>query len=202
MEPRYSPTTSGAKVFAAVAEQPRGLERMARILSSPPGDRHAIFRCFAEEAGDEPGELAAYYSSWCEGRIVVCPERYGASLALAELCRAGIKVHVSSATPTIPLRSMILRRYWAGCFDGVHGGYGAKRENLEAILRQECFILSSLAMVGDGIDDREAALAVGCKFIGIGGGTLASVDPDGEWLDSLECLWPLFKNDAAKETQV
>lgn len=185
--------------FAAVAEQPGGLERMARILASPPGDRYAIFRHFAEEAGDDPGELAVRYSRWCEERILVCPERSGASLALAELRRAGIRVHVNSATPTIPLRSVILRRYGEGRFDGIHGGHGAKRKNLEAILRQEHLVPSSLAMVGDGIDDREAALTVGCQFIGIGGGTLAAADPGEEWLDSLECLWPLLRNEAANE---
>jgi phosphoglycolate phosphatase len=187
--------------FAAVAEQPGGVERMARILASPPGDRYAIFRRFADEAGDDPGELAVRYSSWCEERILVCPERSGASLALAELRRAGIRVHVNSATPTIPLRSVVLRRYGEGRFDGVHGGHGAKRENLEAILRQEQLVPSSLAMVGDGIDDREAALAVGCQFIGIGGGTLAATAPAEELLDSLECLWPLLRDETAREMQ-
>lgn len=187
--------------FAVVAEQPDGLERMARILASPPGDRYAIFRRFAEEAGDDPDELAARYSSWCEERILVCPERPGASLALAQLRRAGISVHVNSATPSAPLLSMVLRRYGEGSFDGVHGGHGAKRENLEAILRHEQLLPSSLAMVGDGIDDRDAALAVGCRFLGIGDGTLAAAAPDEKLLDNLECLWPLLRDETAKEIQ-
>lgn len=187
--------------FAVVAEQPGGHERMAQILACPPGDRYAIFRCFADESGNDPDEMAVRYSRWCEERILACPERSGASLALAELHRAGIRVYINSATPTIPLRSVVLRRYGEGSFDGIHGGHGAKRKNLEAILRQENLVPSSLAMVGDGIDDREAALTVGCQFIGIGGGTLAAADPGEEWLDSLECLWPLLQSEAAKETQ-
>lgn len=187
--------------FAAVAERPGGPERMARILACPPGDRYAIFRRFAEEAGDDANELAVRYSSWCEERILVCPERPGASVALAQLRGAGIRVHVNSATPTAPLRSVVLRRYGEGSFDGVHGGHGAKRENLEAILRQEQLLPSSLAMVGDGIDDRKAALAVGCRFIGIGGGALTAAAPNEELLDSLECLWPLLRDKTAKEMQ-
>lgn len=188
--------------FAVVAERPRGLEGMARILANPPGDRYAIFRRFAEEAGDDPCELAVRYSSWCEERILVCPERPGASLALAELRRAGISVHVNSATPAAPLRSVVLRRYGVGSFDGVHGGHGAKRENLEAILRREQLLPSSLAMVGDGIDDRDAALGVGCHFVGVGGGTLAAAAPDEQLIDSLECLWPLLQGEAAQETRL
>jgi phosphoglycolate phosphatase len=185
--------------FAAVAERAGGPERMARILASPPGDRYAIFRRFAEEAGDDPGELAVRYSSWCEERILVCPERSGASLALAELRRAGISVHVNSATPTAPLRSVVLRRYGEDSFNGVHGGHGAKVANLEAILRQEQLLPASLAMVGDGIDDRDAALRAGCQFVGVGGGTLAAAAPDEKLLDTLECLWPLLRGQTMKE---
>lgn len=187
--------------FAVVAEQPEGLERMARILASSPGDRDAIFSRFADEAGNDPRELSARYSNWCEERILVCPERPGASLALAQLRHAGVRVHVNSATPTSHLRSVVLRRYGEGSFDGVHGGYGAKRENLEAILHQEQLLPSSLAMVGDGIDDRDAALAVGCRFFGIGEGTLAAATPDEKLLDNLEYLWPLLQDETAKEMQ-
>lgn len=185
--------------FAAVAERPDGPERMARILACPPGDRYAIFRRFAEGTEDDANELAARYSSWCEERILVSPERPGASVALAQLRGAGIRVHVNSATPTAPLRSVVLRRYGEGSFDGVHGGHGAKRENLEAILRQEQLLPSSLAMVGDGIDDRDAALTVGCQFVGVGGGTLAAAVPDEELLGTLECLWPLLRDESVTE---
>lgn len=185
--------------FAAVSECPGGAERMARILACPPGDRYAIFRRFAEETGSDANVLAARYSNWCEERILVCPERPGASLAMAQLRRAGIGVHVNSATPTAPLRSVVLRRYGAGSFNGVHGGHGAKLANLEAILRQKQLVPSSLAMVGDGTDDRDAALEVGCQFVGVGGGTLAAAAPDEELLDTLEYLWPLLRGETAKE---
>lgn len=187
--------------FAAVAGYPDGLERMARILAHPPGDRYAIFRSFAQEVGGDANELAIKYSNWCEERILTCPERPGAALALAQLRRVGIKVHVNSATPTAPLRSVVLRRYGAASFNGVHGGHGAKLANLEAILRQEQLPPSSLAMVGDGIDDRDAALAVGCRFVGVGGGTLAAAAPDEDLLDTLESLWPTLQNETAQEMQ-
>ena len=129
----------------------------------------------------------------------MCPERHGASLALAQLSRAGISIHVNSATPIIPLRSLVLRRYGAGTFAGVHGGHGAKFANLVEILRREQLHPSPLAMVGDGIDDRDAATNSGCQFVGIGGGSLAKSDPSGPWLYTLEHLWPLLCGDLVKE---
>jgi phosphoglycolate phosphatase len=188
--------------FASVAECSGGAERMTAILARPPGDRYAIFRRFAEEAGGDADELAAWYGNWCEKRILVSPERPGAALALTQLRHAGVSVHVNSATPTVLLRSLVLRRYGEGSFNGVHGGHGAKVANLEAVLRQEQLLPASLAMVGDGIDDRDAALTVGCRFVGVGGGTLAAAAPDENLLDTLECLWPLLRDETAKEMPV
>jgi len=187
--------------FAVVSGSPDGPERMERILASPPGDRYAIFQCFAEKDGGDADELAARYGVWCEERILVCPERPGASVALTQLRHARISMHVNSATPSAPLRSVVLRRYGNDTFNGVHGGHGAKRANLEAILEQEQLPPDSIAMIGDGIDDREAALAVGCHFLGVGGGTLAAARPSEKLLESLEYLSPLLQNEMAKGIQ-
>lgn len=184
--------------FAAVSGHGAGVARMERILASLPGDRYAIIRQFSEETGGNADELAMHYSNWCEERILVCPERPGASLALAQLHGAGISVHVNSATPTAPLKSVVLRRYGAISFAGVHGEHGAKRANLELILHQERLPPSALAMVGDGIDDREAALSLGCRFVGVDGGTLAAADLGEQLLFNLEDLWPLLQGETAE----
>lgn len=185
--------------FSAVAGYADGTPRMEKILACPPGDRYAIFRCFTEEAGGDADRLATCYSAWCEEQILVCPERSGASQALAQLRQAEIRIHINSATPTEPLRAVVARRYGKGCFDGVHGGHGAKLANLETILRHEQLRPTELAMVGDGIDDRDAALACGCRFVGVGGGTLAVAGPDDELLETLEGLWPLVQSKTANE---
>lgn len=186
--------------FAAVTGSPDGPERMARILASPPGDRYAIFRYFTDEVGGDPDELAARYSEWCDERILTCPERPGASVALAQLRHAGLSLYVNSATPTVPLRAVVRRRYGDGFFNGVHGGHGAKHANLKAILHNEQLLPSSLVMVGDGVDDRDAALAAGCHFIGIGGGTLAATQ-DAGLLDTLEHLLSLFPHETSSGAQ-
>lgn len=187
--------------FAAVAGYADGTPRMERILASPPGDRYAILRCFAEEAGGDADQLAACYSAWCEEQILVCPERSGASQALDQLRSAGFRIHVNSATPTGPLRQLVARRYGKSSFDGIHGGLGAKLANLETIRLREHLLPAELTMVGDGIDDRDAAHTFGCRFIGVAGGTLAAAKPDMALLDSLEGLWPRLRSETVNEMQ-
>ena len=71
--------------FAVVSAIPEGCSRMAAILSNPPGDRYAIFDTFASETGTLSSDLVDSYSSWCEERILTCPERHGAERVIYEL---------------------------------------------------------------------------------------------------------------------
>jgi phosphoglycolate phosphatase-like HAD superfamily hydrolase len=72
------------------------------------------------------------------------------------------------------LEDLILERYPAGTFQGVYGGYGCKLRNLKAISLHAAVTPGEIAMVGDGIDDANAAEAFGCAFLGVAGGGLAN----------------------------
>jgi len=165
----------------------KGPERMKAILAAPRGDRAAILRCFAEEIGAqaEVEDLVYRYTAWCEERILFCPERPGAAQALGRLRRAGLRIHLNSATPTEALQSLVDRRYAPGTFDGVHGGHGVKVGNLRAIQAAEGVQAKEVAMVGDGVDDRAAAEELGCVFVGVNQGTLSHESGCGRLLDDL-----------------
>ena len=182
--------------FAVVAAIPGGSSRMATILSDPPGDRYAIFDRFTAETGGSSSDLVERYSYWCEEKILKCPERQGAERMIVALKSSGIRVHLNSATPTTPLRTIVARRFGDGFFDGVYGGHGAKADNLRAILVLEAMQPNEVVMVGDGVDDRDAANMTGCRFIGVAGGTLAADCYDGPLVANLDDLWPLLRKDS------
>lgn len=161
--------------LAVAARHPGGVEIMEDILADPPGDRHAIIGRFAARIGadGEAARLVEDYGRYCTEHILTCPARAGADTALAALRRARLRLHINSATPTEPLREVIARRYASGTFDGVHGGFGAKVVNLRSIVEIEGIGPAEMAMVGDGIDDRNAADETGVHFFGVAEGTLA-----------------------------
>lgn len=162
--------------FALATDFPDGAAAMERLLADPPGDRFAILEAFAAPHGADADDLAARYGKWCEERILSCPERTGAAAVLVRLRYAGLRLYVNSATPTAPLQAIVARRYASGTFDGVLGGHGAKLVNLEAIAATEELTPVEMLMVGDGIDDRDAAADFGCAFAGVAEGTLAASD--------------------------
>lgn len=185
--------------FASVAERPDGPERMARILACPPGDRYAIFDRFAAETGASTSDLVDSYSSWCEERILQCPERHGAERVISAMRAAGMKVHLNSATPTAPLLSIVARRFGKDFFDGVHGGHGEKIRNLKTILALEAIRPDQLVMIGDGVDDWEAANIMGCRFIGVPDGTLAFAAYAGPLVGDFDDLWAHLLNGSADD---
>jgi phosphoglycolate phosphatase len=164
--------------FFFVADRFRGgTQTMAAILADPPGDRFAICSAFAVVHGADAADLAECYSSWCEERIIVCPERPGAASMLARLQQCALGLYVNSATPEIFLRRVVSRRYPPGTFRDILGGHGAKVANLSLILAHEDIDPQEMLMVGDGIDDRDASIEIGCAFAGVAGGTLAAAVP-------------------------
>lgn len=173
-----------------------GPECMEMILARVSGDRTTVLSRFAREMGitTPPAELVDRYTAWCEDRIVHCPERTGASRLIARLREHGIAAHVISATPDDTLHAIIARRYPA-TFDGIHGGHGRKAENLQTVVAAEDVPADSVIVIGDGLDDQEAARAVGCAFVGVGGGTLEMSMSTVPLVDDLEQAWPAIAAD-------
>jgi phosphoglycolate phosphatase len=167
---------------------------MDEVLRQPPGDRVQILTRFAMLVGmlERVDEWVERYSSWCEQRLLVCPERAGASALLRQLRVSGISIHVNSATPTTTLVPIANRRFLPGTFDGVWGGHGRKASNLEAIAESAGLRGCEVVMVGDGLDDYQASDLFGCHFIGVAGGGLSESVASGVLVDDLRKILPLL----------
>ena len=171
--------------FDTVSSISEGYEIMTAILAKNPGDRYEVFDIFASKTGLSAMDLAGKYSVCCREKILICRERHGAKSVISQIRKLGIKVYLNSATPVVPLRAIVFGRYGAGFFDGIYGNSGQKAENLSAILADEAIQPKELVMIGDGTDDWEAALNVGCHFIGVSDGTLSA---------GAGCVVPMFDN--------
>jgi phosphoglycolate phosphatase len=180
--------------FEAVSGFPGGRSHMSAILSNPPGDRYAIFDRFAAITCASSTNLAEIYTNWCEERILRCPERHGMGKLIPTLRAKGINIYLNSSTPETPLCSIISRRYGLSFFDGIYGGPCEKAENLRMILSREGIRPTELVVIGDGTDDWDAANRIGCYFIGVPDGSLASANCEGILVSNIDDIWPLILN--------
>lgn len=166
--------------FEVLADlDPQGI-RVEAVLNAHPGaDRHALTREIAralETQGLLPGgrpasawarEWAEAYTRLCEREISECAEIPGARAALDWLQARGVDLFLSSSTPTQPLRRLVALRSLSGYFRAIHGAPGSKLEALHAIREQDGVEAAQMLVVGDGEDDRSAALAFGCPFVAV-----------------------------------
>ncbi len=182
-------------MLSVASRHPGGREIMTEILAGPPGPRTTILPLFAARIGAEEQAAAMLeeYGRYCTEHILTCPARAGADAALAALRARGVKLYVNSATPTEPLREVIELRYGAGAFDGIYGGFGEKAVNLRTIMEAEGLSPGETAMVGDGIDDFEAAAETGAHFVGVAEGTLAKAKGGNGLLADLSGLVDLLQ---------
>jgi len=144
-----------------------------------PGDRYDVARCVADllrergrlNADEDPESLsrdwADGYTKACETGVAACPEIPGAASALTWLEREGIPRYIDSATPEAPLRRVLELRGMTARFAGIFGGPAGKVEILHKIAAHAGCSREALLFVGDGDDDREAAEAFGCPFLGV-----------------------------------
>ncbi len=144
-----------------------------------PGDRTDIAREVAvrlRERGAIPAEpgietfarrWAATYTQRCEEAVSKCPEIPGATATLEWLVARGLPLYVNSATPQEPLLRVLELRSMARHFRLSLGGPADKAENLATICADAGVLPQELLFVGDGEDDRGAALASGCPFIAV-----------------------------------
>jgi phosphoglycolate phosphatase-like HAD superfamily hydrolase len=150
------------------------------VLASPaPGDRYQVLGRIAEglaergllseirSPGEWAGKLADEYGALCEKAIAICPEVEGAAQTLGWLRHQGYGTFLNSATPQTNLCRLLALRAMERYFDGIYGGPASKAANLDAIFRAAKVAGREVLVIGDGDDDREAALAGGCHFAGL-----------------------------------
>jgi len=167
--------------FFEVAREldPTGSAVRSALARCPSGTRHQVARALAAEleargalpdgrAVEEVAKsLVEAYTSRCEEAVSACAEIPGAGRALRELAARGLPLFLATATPLDAIRPILRRRGLEACFDAVYGAPASKRENLGRLLEQAGLRPAELLVVGDGEDDREAAGACGCPFVGV-----------------------------------
>jgi phosphoglycolate phosphatase len=161
--------------FSVVAHHPDGEALMRRALVEIDGDRRAIFDAYvAMQAATNPSQvldaasLAGEYSARVDAGVAAAAEMPGATALLEGLRLHGKHLYLSSATPVASLQRIVERRGWSQLFDAVFGAPQSKRSTLQRIRAATAAPSSTLAVVGDGADDRESAAALGCPFFAVG----------------------------------
>jgi phosphoglycolate phosphatase-like HAD superfamily hydrolase len=146
-----------------------------KILSSPDsGDRYDIFDTLIielkldREVFVSASKLSDSYTKICEYEISRAPEIKGVVKTIKELRSLGVKVFISSATPEITLQKIIDMRGWKEMIDMALGSPDSKTDHLQTILTENKYSISEVVYVGDSEIDRDSALLVGCRFVGIG----------------------------------
>ena len=167
--------------FRLASPHPEGKAAMAASIGTA-GDRRSILSAFADRMASSGihlsvDELVAKYSSYVDTAVAAAPEVEGARNLLIDLSNAGLKLHLSSATPAVNLIAILKSRGWTGLFDGIHGAPISKTETLIKISQLESASGEEIAVVGDGLDDARAAELHGTQFIGVGQGSYAAANP-------------------------
>jgi phosphoglycolate phosphatase len=157
--------------FDVVARHAGGSARMEAILGKVHGDRRALFSAYVAELrvveasfDVEVDALVGAYSQLTDARVAAAREIPGATALLQGLRSEGRRLYVSSATPVANLRGVIEKRGWGSFFAGVFGHPVSKRETVRRILDTTGVAPTSLAVIGDGTDDRDSAASAGCLF--------------------------------------
>ena len=164
------------KSFYSVTKDIAGAGNLLdKILSTPEsGDRYDIFETLSKELKlvnniiVDPSKLSNLYTELCEYEISRAPEIEEVSKTINELKKTDIKLFISSATPENTLKRIIEMRKWNEMFDMVLGSPDSKIDHVAKILKDNNLTVSDILYVGDSEVDKNTALKIGCKFIGIG----------------------------------
>lgn len=174
-----NPIKERAYFEAAEGVDPDGKAVAAVLARRPAGDRHAILRRVAAEVAERGAlpegrsvdelarSMADTYTRLCEEAISRCDEIPGATRALRELAARGLRLFVNTATPRDAVLAILRRRGLSDLFAGVYGAETGKLESLRRIARETGSEPAELLFVGDRDDDFDAALAAGCRFVGV-----------------------------------
>ena len=162
--------------FLVCSKYEKRKDYLNNLLSSSKNyDRYKIFEKFCDfhKLNVNHQNLAREYTTLCKQKIKNCAKRKGSQELLLQLFLGQNKVFINSATPEEELQDVV-RLIFDFNFDGIFGRPNSKVQNLKKILDLTKSKPNKVIMIGDGLDDFEAANEVGCKFIGISNGSLES----------------------------
>lgn len=111
--------------------------------------------------------------------VLACPYVPGAEEFLED-CRERFPLFVVSGTPQGELDAVVRERGMGRFFRAVHGSPPSKQETVGRILGEHGFRPDRVWFVGDATTDRDAARALGLRFVGLDGPHLTPYLTGGE----------------------
>ncbi len=138
-------------------------------------DRFTIFKNFSEKISESnENKLSIYknlleeYKKYTVKEILNLDPIKGSIPLLKKLKTRKKSIYINSATPLDSLSLVIDGRGLNIFIDGIYGMECSKIMNLIKIKEQSSSDKNSMIMIGDGKDDKEAALNFGIEFLPVG----------------------------------
>jgi len=158
-------------IFESSEEVSRALVEDA--LQHTAGDRFDILRYIFSKPGYEPGQVALLvdeYAHRYDTEVKKGIFGVGVSRSVFDTLRQlkeKYKLYINSATPEEALEETVKRLELDTLFESILGTPSSKEENLKKVMERENVASTELIFIGDGEGDRDAAVSIGCQFIGI-----------------------------------
>lgn len=148
---------------------------MFEILSMTDlGDRYDIFNRYSKRLKEEfkfiidEDFLVDKYTEICEKNVSLAQSILGFDSLLNYLKKTDLKVIISSATPIITLKKIIINRKIDNFFDHIYGSPESKVEHIKKVIKAYNISPKEILYVGDSEVDMQASLISGSFFIGVG----------------------------------
>jgi len=138
-------------------------------------DRYSIFRFFANEISNKElkesnlyKKLLNDYHDFTLNNISKLEPIIGSIELLEKLKRKGKYLFINSATPYSSLNETLVKLGILNYFECIFGMELSKLENLKKIQKEYKLNKDYMIMIGDGIDDKEAANEFKIEFLPVG----------------------------------
>jgi phosphoglycolate phosphatase-like HAD superfamily hydrolase len=155
-----------AEIFRKFASE-YGSLRTLELIEDDYSDRFDLMKAFFEAENLAPPsiQLLASWSGKIDERVLDCPLIEGAECLLESLLTSGVHLTLASLTPDASLTRIIATIEIDRYFHDVYGSSACKTQVLMGLKRK---FRGGVAMVGDGLGDKNAAMAAGVDFFGVG----------------------------------
>lgn len=135
---------------------------------NPHFDRYSIFNALEQRFPDlKAATLAQAYGQQCEDIILKVTEVCGALVLLQKIKEKGYASIINSATPKKALERIVSQLTIKSYIASIYGAPKTKTENLQDAMLLYKLNSSQVLVIGDGLNDQEAAANTGCSFYGI-----------------------------------
>jgi phosphoglycolate phosphatase-like HAD superfamily hydrolase len=159
--------------FLALCENALETGIMIKLLDDPTNTRNDIFEIFAKKlckTDYQESFLLRTFNSNVRNKLSKSKEIKGASKLMIKLNSMGIKMYLSSLTPSAEITPIIKSHGWTDLFDDIFGSPQDKSETIRLLMDNKQFNAKDIVIIGDGEDDFLSAKRNSIDFIPVGEG--------------------------------